>query len=169
MHACEAIHSIMIKLALTIIQSAGQFIPNAGVVSFVHIFGAYDGVYDVVAVTCSAGRSLVGDLADAVLNDARTIVPACRKKFAAGRKKPWTGFGVPPYIRPPDALRRRGTPAKRWEILESALHAPLRVSRIFDKLIVQREGMRRRRHGLVRFEAQNWVRQSAHLKCTTQE
>ncbi len=27
-----------------------------------------------------------------------------------------------------------------------------------------REGMRRRRHGLVRYEAQNWVRQSAHLE-----
>ena len=101
-------------------------------VPFVHIFG----VYDVVAVTCSAGWSLVGDLADAVPDDARTIVPACRKKFAGGRKKPWTGFGVPLYIRPPDALRRRGTPAKRWEIMKSAVPAPHRVSWIFDKLIV---------------------------------
>ena len=38
---CEAVHSIMIKLALTIIQSAGQFIPNCrSGIACSHIIGS---------------------------------------------------------------------------------------------------------------------------------
>ena len=50
--------------------------------SLVHIFG----VYHVVTTPCSAGRSLIGDLADAVPDDAGSVSSRALSFSASGKK-----------------------------------------------------------------------------------